>query len=442
MMKNNIKNKLIPIFLLVISFFFMDSVKAVYSDNQVGTYEDEIKKFPSDYKTKIEDLHKIYPNAIFVAQDRFFDWNLYKEVEVKWDNMLKEEIGNKSLIYKTAQSNYKGNAYNSEKTWYYATESAVSYYMDPRNFLDEKHVFMFESQYFKNYQTLDGVKKILSGTFMDKTCPGSAKDGKPDRTYAEVIMEAAEVNDVSPYMLAARLKQEQGKGTSSLISGTYSGYEGYYNYFNIQASGKNDKDIIENGLKCAKGTLKSSKGTELCKGNNWNSPYASILGGAKFIKKGYIGINDTYNVKGQMTNYLQKWDPYGPKYGGHQYMQNIQAPESESISTYKSYSSDLNFKNYNFIFYLPIYKNMPNSLNESTNDSTNNNIDEIKIGDVNGDGVIDSGDLFKLQQFLIGKIEFNDKQKKSSDTNIDNEINSGDIFKLVQHLIGKINLNS
>lgn len=352
---------------LTIFFLFFclaSNVKAIYNDSLVGNYETELAKFPCDYKSKIEQLHKIYPNAVFVAQDKFFDWDKYKEVEVNWNKMLKAETGDKSLISASAQSSFKTTTCGQKNSsgvcsWYYASTEAISYYMDPINFLNEKNVFMFESLYSKSYHTKEGVEKILANSFMSNTkCPGS------DKTYAEVILEAGEKNNVSPYMLAARLVQEQGrKGTSNLISGTYEGengeLKGYYNYFNIQASGTTDKEIIENGLACAKGTLTSKKGIKLCEGNNWTSPYLSIIGGSKFVYKKYIGVNDTYNVKGQMTLYLQKWDPYGPQYGGHQYMQNIAAPLSESVSTFKSYSSFEEYKNYAYVFYIPIFKERP-----------------------------------------------------------------------------------
>lgn len=49
--------------------------------------------------------------------------------------------------------------------------------------------------------------------------------------YASTFMDVAKSSGVSAYHIASRIKQEQGKkGTSPLISGTYSGYEGYYNY--------------------------------------------------------------------------------------------------------------------------------------------------------------------------------------------------------------------
>lgn len=362
----------------VICFFYAANIVNAkeYNDSQVKSYDEELKNFSCDYQNKIKELHNIYPNAIFVAQKTFFDWDKYKEMEVLWNKMLSAEKGAKSLIYYTASSEYKNGAYNSEKTWYYATDKAIEYYMNPYNFLNEKNIFMFESLYNKNYHTKEGIEKILKGSFMeDKECPGS--DGKK---YSEVLKEAGEKNNVSPYMLASRLIQEQGtKGTSSLISGKYSGYEGYYNYFNISASGKTDEAVIKSGL-------------EKAKAEKWESPYLAIVGGAKFVYKEYVGINDTYGVKGQMTLYLQKWDPYGPVYGGHQYMQNITAPVTESSTTYKSYSSTDGYKNFDYVFYIPIYSGAPNTSGgacnieekKEENKETPNN--EIVIKSVNVDG--------------------------------------------------------
>lgn len=423
-------NKLSKILLIiVVSFCLLSNVNAIYSDSNanLGTYEEELKKFPYEYQQKIEELHKIYPNALFVVQNEFFDWKKYKEIPVSWNSMFNSQKGERSLIQSSVQDSYKtdkcGQTSNGRCVWSYASDEAISYYLNPYNFLNEKNIFMFESLYSKSYHTKEGVEKILAGSFMaNKNCPGS------DKTYAEVILEAGEKNNVSPYMLASRLIQEQGRnGTSSLISGKYEGangeLKGYYNYFNIQASGNTDQAVIENGLKCAKGTL------NYCSGNNWDSPYASIVGGSKFVYKKYVGINDTYNVKGQMTLYLQKWDPYGPKLGGHQYMQNIQAPVSESITTFNSYASYPDYKNYSYVFYIPIYEGAPNTKMKDENNGK---------GDVNEDGKINGDDLLLVQSYVFKYMSFDDGQITRADVNNDNKVNEDDLLLFQSYVLGYI----
>lgn len=438
-------SKIICLLVLFASFCFINNVKAVYSDKEVGTYEEELAKFPIAYQEKIKKLHDIYPNAIFVKQDKFLLWgvcpsnlkgdactkwkeenskNFYKEIPVSWNDMVEAEVGDKSLIWHTAKSEYKGKVFNAEGTWYYATKLAVEYYMNPYNFLDETHVFMFQSQYYNPAETEAGVNGILSDAYKNKECPGA--DGK---TYAQAILQIAKDNNISAYMLASRLRQENPKGTEALVAGRCLTDEEnctkYYNLYNIQATGSNDSTVISNGIKCASGTLTSSKGTKLCNGYNWTSPYLSIVGAAKFMYKGYIGANDTYNVKGQMTNYLQKWDPYGPNLGGHQYMQNIQAPYTESTTTYKSNIEYIG-KNFKYIFYIPIFTGAPNTENV------------YSLGDLNGDGEIDKNDLLLEQSNVFGYMKFDYNQIKSGDVNIDGKVDKNDLLLIQSYVFGYI----
>ena len=428
------KNTIISyLFIFFVSFCFISNVKAVYSEDsflKTTNYETELAKFPASYQEKIKALHNIYPNAIFVKQDMFFDWNKYKEVPVSWSDMLNAEKQKKrSEIEASAPANYRtstcGEYSGSNCSWYIAIEEGISYYMNPYNFLDEKHVFMFQSQYYNSsYQTEAGVEKILAGTFMaNKNCPGS------DKTYAKVLMEAAEKYRISPYLLAARLRQENGSGTSPLVTGkcltTGENCVKYYNFFNIQASGTTNEEKITNGLKCANGTLVNAKNQKLCNGYNWTTPYLSIMGGSQFLYKKYIGVNDTYNVKGQMNLYLQKWDVYGPVYGGHQYMQNIRAPYYESVSLYNSYTVYDNYKNFNYVFYIPIFTGAPNLTTGP-----------LASGDVNGDGKISALDYVKIKNHIMGTNVITDENvMKAADYNNDGKISALDYVKIKNYIM-------
>ena len=120
-------------------------------------------------------------------------------------------------------------------------------------------------------------------------------------------------------------------------------YVGYYNYFNIAASGNSEAEIIKNGL-------------ERAKSKDWTSPEASIYGGAEFLTNGYIG-------QYQDSLYLQKYHvDSSSKYSvyGHQYQQNVSAPYTESLEVYDAYE-ELGILESNFNFIIPVYNNMPST---------------------------------------------------------------------------------
>ncbi|MCR5799077.1 MAG: hypothetical protein K6G69_03290 [Lachnospiraceae bacterium] len=293
---------------------------------QLGDCSD-IEQFPENYRDALYELKKKHPNWIFVRQN----------VGLNWNTVLSEEgKGERSLISSSADSSYKGAPSANTAGWYNATPGILAYYLDPRNFLSEERIFMFELETFNaGTHTTDSVQKVLNGTFMSGGIPGTGS------SYAQAILDIGASLNMSPIALAARLKQEQGvNGTSPLISGTYKGYEGYYNYFNIKANGGTNTLIIENGLKCARD-------------NGWNTRVKSISGGASIIAAYYVG-------RGQDTLYLQKFDVDASdnKLYTHQYMQNIAAPYNEAYSTYKAYNN-AQMLNTAFVFKIPVYDNMP-----------------------------------------------------------------------------------
>ena len=287
----------------------------------------DVEQFPASYQDKLMRLKQEHPNWIFVKQNTGLEWQ--KVVSA-------ENYKDRNLISQTMGEAYRGDYYG--QGWYYASEAAVKYYLDPRNFLDDTRVFQFEQlTYNPSYHSKAAVQNILSKTFMSGQLP------KSDMTYADAFFKIGVSLKVSPFHLACRVYQEQGKGTSQLISGTYDvvpEYKGYYNYFNIGASGTTDKQVIETGLARARK-------------EGWNTPYASLNGGAGILSVNYI-------LRGQDTLYLQKFDvdaSDGTLYT-HQYMQNIMAPYTESAMVKQAYIKTGALDS-PFVFKIPVYNNMP-----------------------------------------------------------------------------------
>lgn len=288
----------------------------------------DVSQFPASYQQSLITLKNAHPNWVFVKMNTNLDWNYV---------INNEDYKDRSLISSSSPSSWK-NGDSGQSGWSIASRGIICYYMDPRNFLNDPHIFQFEQlTYNASYHTQSAVQKILDNTFMSGQIPN---DG---RTYSQVFTEIGSLYGVSPFHLACRVYQEQGAtGTSPLISGTYGGYEGLYNYFNIGATGSNTTAVIQNGLSYAK-----NKG--------WTSRYASLKGGADILSANYIR-------KGQDTLYLQKFDVDNSSNGmfWHQYMQNIAAPASESSNIRKAYNNT-NALNNPFVFKIPVYNNMPAS---------------------------------------------------------------------------------
>lgn len=307
-------------------------------ENAAGVYAD-IEQFPESYRPALEALKQKHPNWTFVRQNTGLDFQTVINNELQ---------GGKSLVYKSYGDYCKEGQHSPN--WYFASEDVLKLYMDPRNSLHENAIFQFEQlTYNESYHTEAAVETFLKNTFMNSNSPAP----KTDMTFSHIFWAIGAEQQVSPFHLAARVYQEQGQGTSPLISGNYPGYEGYYNYFNISASGSTNEQVITNGLNYARN-------------NGWDNAYASILGGANVISANYI-------KKGQDTLYLQKFNvsttASNPVYT-HQYMQNIAAPTSEALSMKKLYESAGALEN-TFVFKIPVYENMPASPCPMPTSSTN-----------------------------------------------------------------------
>lgn len=406
--------------------------------------------FPESYKQGLRELHSKYPKWKFTALQTGLDWNTAVKEESKIT---------RNLVARSSISSWKSTedgAYDwatgtwpgfDGSSWVAASRDIISYYMDPRNFLNETYIYQFMNQsYDPAIHTREGLVTMVEGTFLSGTAPaggasgsrgssgsssgpdspsgqngsssgtgGVPGGGSPDggeiapgqtggpgasldvprryahadgeglsvsshlvdtvfsygpgmgsensapgsdsgteqqpgngsstssegRLYVDILMDAAAQSGVNPYILASMILVEQGKqGTGRSISGTVSGYTGYYNFFNIEAYQSGSMNAVTRGLWWA-----SQSGSY---GRPWNSREKSIIGGAKWY-------GDNYPGRGQNTLYLKKFNVQGSNPYTHQYMTNIQAAASEGAELAKISS----LKNTALEFSIPVFKNMP-----------------------------------------------------------------------------------
>ena len=325
--------------------------------------------FPESYKQSLRQLHAVHPEWTFKAVQTNLAWN---------DVVAAESAVGKNLVSKNAIVSWKSlesTAYNRRKnTWYgfdggswvAASTALVQYYLDPRNFLGETSVFQFESLEYEAYQNTAGIKALLAGSFMsgDYTEP----DGSV-RSYADAFLEIGQQVGVSPYHLAARCYQEQGKGKSDSIKGTVAGFENIFNYYNIGAYASGGNSPTKQGLIYASGQTSGANNYE----RPWNTRYKSLLGGAEYVAQKYVKVK-------QNTLYFQKFNVVNTKNGlyKHQYMTNVQAAASEAQKMSKACQAGDQL-----VFYIPVYTGMPETacVRPTDNNNPNNYLATLAVTD-------------------------------------------------------------
>ena len=324
------------------------TVQTVLTDQ---SFEAQISAFPASYANSLRALHAIYPNWNFVAD--VLPLTLDDAVNLESTRKL---VSNSSAIswlsmglgaYEWGTGKYVPHDTN----WYVASREVIRYYLDPRNFLNQSDIYMYmQLGYNPATQTEAGLQTIIQNTFLSNSF--SSNDPVYGGSYAKVIMAAAQQSQVSPYVLAATIIQEQGKnGTSPLISGTYSGYEGYYNYFNVQASGNTTSEKYQNGLNYAKN-------------HGWSSIPAAIIGGAEFCANGYI-------TQGQDTYFKMNFNIQDPDRIWHEYAGAVHNALASGRKIAGNYSS---LNDASLTFYIPVYQNMSDTVSAlpaQTNQSNN-----------------------------------------------------------------------
>ena len=306
--------------------------------------------------------------------------------------------------------------------WTYASYGAIAYFADPRNYLNINGIFAFLQQsYNSETQTRDTLKSVIQNTFLADGYGGN-KDA-----YIDDIMQAAAESGVNPCVIASTIIIEQGtRGESSIISGTYAGYNNYYNFFNFGASGIGDQIIIS--------------GLEYAKNKGWNSRRASIIGGAKNYADGYISV-------GQDTYYYKAFNVINKVYW-HQYEHSIYAAWNSSYYLKKGY---VNNQNAIITFKIPIFTGMSDmatpepSLNPTPTPTnppvTPTPTPSVSRGDVNGDGRINVVDFASVKLHILGKTTLSGDKYNRADVNGDGKVNVIDLASVKLHILGKVTIS-
>lgn len=354
-----IKNKKVIVLLALVFVFF---IIGIVVKNKVFAYasgygrakveynaNDNSSVFPDSYKQYIKNLKTIHPNWIIKAVYLNLDWNYSVEVQYN-STKSRVENGHYSDNWKNldrqSESGYNAAGY------VLASKKAIEYTMDPRNFLTDEGIFQFKRiNESVELDELIAVEKSLNGTIMNKDeYKNKYYNGTSwvnmDKTYSQIIKNAGSSQNVSPLFIASRIRQETSGNILSIdsISGRHPNYPGYFNFFNIGATDGNG--AVRNGL-------------ALAEYNGWNNPEKAINGGIDNIYRNYIKY-------GQDTVYFQKFDVNNCEqatgiYSHMQYMTNINAPVGESKFAYNGYLNS-NTLEKPFIFYIPIYENMPDNI--------------------------------------------------------------------------------
>ena len=303
------------------------------------------KGFPKSYRTRIKKLHKLHPTWKFTPVITGLTWDDAVEkmtanprVNTIWYSYTPAYKSTEKDYYDYLKDTYSGGKFPA------ASETAVKYFMDPRNFITERNIFLFEDKKYHDYQKLSIVKKAL-------------KRNSVLKANAKAFVKAGKKYDISPLYLAAKSFSELGTSTFMMDGHEfeYDGvkYKACYNAYNIGAS---DTMVAVGGLIYANGGKASedyAAGEGKSYGRKWSTPSKAIRGGARFLASSFIK-ND------QATCYTEHFNVMNglSKVGTHVYMTalnggiSMAGQISEKYSDYGIYDKELEF-------YIPVYKKMP-----------------------------------------------------------------------------------
>ena len=321
------KKILASILIMIIVFVGINMIlinSSVLADSHRFDYNGELNegKYPG-FKAKLDAIKRERPGWKIRIMETGLDWN--EVIRREGDGVGRSP---RSLVQGKYGEWIVSNQTYDNGSWRAASDKAISYVMDPRNWLNPNNSSILQFMQLSYFEVSDeNVKTALKDTFFD------------NMDNARIINNVSRDYNINVFFVVARIIQEQGYKGSATWKMDSDG-KSYYNPFNINASGNGVSEIIKNALQRAK-----DKG--------WDTFEKGLRGGIEKIGTDYI------NEK-QDTLYLQKFDveSKGTLYS-HQYMQNIDAPRTEA-SILKSKMDKINgVLDNNVVLLIPVYNNMP-----------------------------------------------------------------------------------
>ncbi|HIV81015.1 MAG TPA: SH3 domain-containing protein [Candidatus Avanaerovorax faecigallinarum] len=335
--------------------------------DEEGDFEQLLAEFPDSYKAALTALHTEHSNWTFRAKKLDYTWQ--EALDAQCANVNANLVQNNFAdSYKAVQCgtyDFTNHKYIGKDgaNWVAASRQAVAYYMDPRNWLSEDYIFMFEPHiYDPSYQTKSLVSNILSGTALPNV----------DTNAASYYIEAANEYGISPVFLASKTRLELGTSAFCVDghSFTYNGknYSNCYNVYNIGAVDSSD------GSAATKGLVYAVSGTSY--GRPWNTLKKAVVGGASFIANDFVNNN-------QYTSYTERYNVYNGlgSVGTHQYMTSIFAATTEASISRNTFNT-FGVLDEPFTFEIPVYQDMPSSAAKKPGAGNNNNyLDSLAVYD-------------------------------------------------------------
>jgi len=376
--------------------------------NRNTTFENNLRNqgFPQSYVNFLGCLHLQRPNWIFEPMLTGLDWN----TSVSRQRMV-GAIDSTDTRLCHAYPNT--GCHRTEPGWFRPTSAATAYFLDPRNFLDERHILQFQILNFSNHFTEAHVQTVLNPTFMTGR---SALDN--NQTFARIFLDAGRNANVNPIHLASlsrnelgTWRMENGERTIPIAARghrfTYGGvtYQGLFNFYNIGAFSSSSNPVLRGLVWAAGGSTIPVVGDN----NTANATITNdlITRGFRISNSNISGIalgTTPTTLRNRLTGY------------------NVVVVNAQGAAVGNNTA-------------LATGHRVTISNNQNTANFT-----VIILGDLTGSGTINSADILALRQHLLGTRRLNGAFATAADINRDGQINSADLLALRQHLLGTRNI--